>query len=242
LESALVMLAVIGNDWSGPRPDGAARIFDHDDPVRVEVETAFANRRAVIPVLVNGAAMPAEAGLPHSLRPLPYLHAIELRSGDAFASDLEHLFGAIDQLTAKFWALYASIYLALPFVLMLFSQYLILFKFDTDPLYLRFAVAAIAAALGVGLCFQIGFRAVAAAATAAAVAVAATLGMLTINTALGNPSAPFDVRDIAPSITRDWQEVVEYIAIITAATLATNVLAWAVRDRRGRPRADRQEP
>ena len=61
LERALVMLAVIGTQWRGVRPDGGARIFDPDDPVRDEVETMLANRRAVMPVLVNGAAMPSDS-------------------------------------------------------------------------------------------------------------------------------------------------------------------------------------
>ena len=55
------MLAVVGTQWRGVRPDGGARIFDPDDPVRDEVETMLANRRAVMPVLVNGAAMPSDS-------------------------------------------------------------------------------------------------------------------------------------------------------------------------------------
>ena len=60
LERALVMLAVIGTQWAGVRADGSVRIFEPDDPVRDEVETVLANRRAVMPVLVNGARMPTE--------------------------------------------------------------------------------------------------------------------------------------------------------------------------------------
>ena len=67
-----------------PARSGAARIFDLDDPVRVEVETTLSNRRAVMPVLVNGARMPTEADVPHSLKLFPYLHAVEVRSGDDF--------------------------------------------------------------------------------------------------------------------------------------------------------------
>jgi hypothetical protein len=85
LERALLMLSVIGKEWSGPRADGNARIFDRNDPVRVEVETALSNGRVVMPVLVNGAGMPTEANVPGSLKLFPYLHAIEVRSGDEFA-------------------------------------------------------------------------------------------------------------------------------------------------------------
>lgn len=239
IQRALVVLAVIGKQWSGPRADGSFRIFDHDDPVRAEVETALTNRRAVMPVLVDGAVMPTEADIPPSLKQLPYLNAIEARSGDDFAADMKRLFRAIDQLVAQFWTLYATVYLVLPVVLLLLSQYLILFKIDTDPLYLRLLAAAISAVLGVALCFHVGFRAVAALATGAAVGFVAIAGMLAIQTAFSNPSAPFAISDIIPSIGRDWQEVVEYLGIITAVTLVSNVLGWFFRDSRGRALAAR---
>ena len=237
LERALVVLAVIGNEWSGPRKNGAARIFDVDDPVRMEVETTLASRRAVMPILVNGARMPVEAEVPDSLKPLPYLHAVEVRSGDDFSSDLRRLCRAIDRLTAAFWTLYVVAFLLLPFALLLFSYYLILIKFDLDPLYLRAAVAVIAAALGIGLCFQAGFRTLPAFVTGVGVGLAAVFGMLVINTALGNQGAAFDFRDIMPSVARDWQEVIEYLVIIAVVTLAANALGWAFRERRHRLRS-----
>ena len=236
LERALVMLAVIGTEWADVRADGSVRIFEPDDPVRDEVETMLANRRAVMPVLVNGARMPTETEVPDSLRPFRYLHAIAVRSGDEFPSDINRLFRAIDALTAKFWTLYAAAYLVLPFVLALLSHYLLLFKFDVDPLYLRIAIAAISAALGIGLCFHVGFRALPAFITGAAVGLASAIGMLAISFALGNQYAPFDVWAFIPSIAREWQEVIEYFAIVALVTLASNVIAWMFRDRRGRPR------
>lgn len=234
LERALVMLALVGNEWRGAHADGSVRIFEPDDPVRVEVETMLANRRAVMPVLVNGARMPADAEIPESLGPFRYLHAIEVRSGSDFPSDVKRLCRAIDALTAKFWTLYASAYLALPVSLVILSHYLLLFKFDVDPLYLRIAVAVISAADGIGLCFHIGFRILQALATAAVVGFASAIGMLAVGFVLSNPYAPFNIWSFIPSITRDWQEVIEYVAIITAVTIAANVLAWVYRDRRGR--------
>jgi hypothetical protein len=228
LERALVMVAVIGNNWTGPRAEGKHRIFDQDDPVRAEVETAFANRRAVLPVLVNGASMPREADLPESLAQLPYVNAIVVRSGEEeFSSDMERLFHAINQLSLQFWTVFTSAYLVLPFALMLLSQYLILFKIDTYPIYLRLAIAAVAAALGIGLCFHIRFRTVATLVTGAAVGVASAIGMVVVGAALSTSSPSF-----LPSVAREWQEVVEYSAIITAVTLVTNVMGWWYRDRR----------
>ena len=232
LERALVMVAVIGKDWAGPRAESKPRIFDQDDPVRAEVETAFANHRSVLPVLVNGASMPAEADLPESLAQLPYLNAIVVRSGDAFSSDMQRLFRAIDQLSLQFWTLFTSAYLVLPFALMLLSQYLILFKIDTNPMYLRLAVTAIAAALGFGLCFHIRFRTVATLITGAAVGFASAIGMMAAVTALNDSTAPFSFWNFVPADARDWQEVIEYFTIITAVTLGANVLGWFYRDRR----------
>jgi hypothetical protein len=233
LERALVMVTVIGKDWAGPRAEAKPRIFDADDPVRAEVETALANRRSVLPVLVNGAGMPTEADLPESLAQLPYLNAIVVRSGEEeFPSDMERLFHAIDQLSVQFWTLFTSAYLVLPFALMLLSQYLILFKIDTNPMYLRLAIAAIAAALGIGLCFHIRFRTVATLITGAALGFASAVGMIASVTALSNSTAPFSIWNFLPANARDWQEIIEYFTIITAVALGANVMGWLYRDRR----------
>jgi hypothetical protein len=234
LERALVMLTVVGTEWSGTRADGSVRLFEHDDPVRVEVETMLANRRAVMPVLVNGARMPAHADIPDTLAAFRYLHAIEVRSGDEFTSDIRRLFRAIDALSAKFWLLYVSTCLLLPVALALACHYVLLFKLDVDPLYLRLAVAAVAAALGTGLCSQIGFRPALALLTGAAVGLVSAFGMLAVSFALGSPDAAFNFREFIPSVARDWQEVIEYFTIISIVTLASNVVAWMFRDRRGR--------
>ncbi len=232
LERALVMVAVIGKDWAGPRAEAKPRIFDADDPVRAEVETAFANHRAVLPVLVNGSGMPKEADLPESLGQLPYLNALVVRSGDEFSSDMERLFHAIDQLSLQFWIVFTSAYLVLPFALVLLSQYVILFKIDTNPLYLRLAIIAIAAALGFGLCFHIRFRTVATLITGAALGFASAIGMIAAVTALNDSTAPFSLWNFIPQHARDWQEVIEYFTIITTVTLGTNVMGWVYRDRR----------
>ena len=233
LERALVMVAVIGKDWAGPRAEAKPRIFDQDDPVRAEVETAFANHRSVLPVLVNGAGMPMEADLPESLAQLPYLNALVIRSrDDEFSSDMERLFHAIDQLSLRFWTMFASAYAVLPFALVLLSQYIILFKIDTNPLYLRLAITAIAAALGFGLCFHIRFRTVATLITGAALGFASAIGMIAAVGALSSSTTPFSVWNFLPADVRDWQEVVEYFTIITAVTLGTNAMGWWYRDRR----------
>ena len=63
LAQAQVLVAVVGPEWLGTGPQGNSRIQEEDDPVRVEIETALRQDIAVIPVLVNGAAMPKAAAL-----------------------------------------------------------------------------------------------------------------------------------------------------------------------------------
>ena len=67
-----VLLVIIGPRWASLTDDeGATRIADPDDFVRLEVETAL--RRAevtVIPVLVAGAQIPDPDDLPEGVRPL----------------------------------------------------------------------------------------------------------------------------------------------------------------------------
>jgi hypothetical protein len=98
---------------------------------------------------------------------------------------------------------------------------------------LRVAIALISAAAGIGLCFQVGFRTLLTFSTGAAVGLMSAIGMLAISFALGNPYSPFDFFAFIPSMTRDWQEVVEYFVIVTLVMTAGNLAAWAFRDRRG---------
>ena len=239
LQRALVMLAVVGTEWRGVRPDGSARILEPDDPVRAEVETAFANRRAVMPVLVHGACMPSEADLPSSMRQFPYQNAIEVRSDDAgFAADVGRLIHSIDRINAIFFALYTTLCLALPFALLILADYLIQFKLELDPLWLRLTTPVIAAALGFGLCSPIGFRPPVASLTGAIVALAAVIGMLALNAAISTGSASAAIREIVPTSTREWQEVIEYFATIVGVVLCSNVAGWIYRDRQGSRRGD----
>ena len=226
------MVTVIGKDWAGPRAEGKARIFDADDPVRAEVETAFANRRPVLPVLVNDAAMPQEADSAGKSLTTPLSQRCHIEIGRRVSSGMERLLRGIDQLNAQFWTIFTSLYLVVPFALILLSQYLILFKIDTNPIYLRLAITVIAAALGFGLCFHIRFRTVATLITGAALGFASAIGMMAAVTALNDSTAPFSFWNFVPADVRDWQEIIEYFTIITAVTLSANVMGWLYRDRR----------
>ncbi len=71
------VFVVIGRVWATATDEqGRRRLEKPDDPVRVEVETALAADLVVLPVLVDGAALPTAATLPDTLRNLTYRHAV----------------------------------------------------------------------------------------------------------------------------------------------------------------------
>lgn len=76
-ESA-VMLVVIGPDYVPVDPSGKSRLDNPHDPVRIEIEHAFAAGLGVIPVLVDGATMPRPDRLPETLKGLAYKNASSL--------------------------------------------------------------------------------------------------------------------------------------------------------------------
>ena len=80
LRSCGVLLAVIGPRWlTVADAAGRRRLDDPDDFIRLEIASALGNSDVrVIPVLVEGAEMPAADQLPDDLKPLARRNAIEL--------------------------------------------------------------------------------------------------------------------------------------------------------------------
>ncbi len=76
-----VLLALIGRGWLDVRnPEtGARRLDDPGDFVRVEIAAALKRGIAVVPVLLDGAAIPAAKDLPENLRELALRHGAEIR-------------------------------------------------------------------------------------------------------------------------------------------------------------------
>jgi hypothetical protein len=63
------MVALIGSRWLNESDETDGRRLDNpSDWVRMELEAAFARGVRIIPVLVDGAAMPRESELPDSLK------------------------------------------------------------------------------------------------------------------------------------------------------------------------------
>jgi TIR domain len=89
------LVAVIGRNWvSSADKDGLRRIDDPDDFVRIEIEAALQRNVRVIPVLVDGAAMPKASELPESLKGLARRQGTEV-SPARFEADVEKLTDAL---------------------------------------------------------------------------------------------------------------------------------------------------
>ena len=89
------LVAVIGKTWiSTAGRDNQRRIDDPDDFVRIEIEAALRRDIRVIPVLVDGAAMPRPGELPDSLKGLARRQGIEV-SHAQFDADVEKLTRAL---------------------------------------------------------------------------------------------------------------------------------------------------
>jgi hypothetical protein len=92
-----LLLAVIGRQWlSSQNESGARRLEDPRDFVRIEIESALQRDIPVIPLLVQGAAVPGENALPPSLQKLAYRNAIPIRPDPDFHSDVDRLIKSIE--------------------------------------------------------------------------------------------------------------------------------------------------
>jgi hypothetical protein len=89
-----VCLLLMGPQWRGGGPDATARIFDENDFVRLEAAAALRSSRKILPVLANGATMPAAEDLPEDLRGLPAIIALSLRHL-YFDHDMEYLIDVV---------------------------------------------------------------------------------------------------------------------------------------------------
>lgn len=89
-----VVLVLIGPHWLEASRDGQRRLEAADDFVRLEVRTALALGKPVIPLLVGGARMPAETDLPEDIRPLARRQAFVL-SDAGWRADVERLRAAL---------------------------------------------------------------------------------------------------------------------------------------------------
>lgn len=79
IEACRVVIVLIGPNWlAATDAQGRRRLDDPQDFVRLEIAVALERGIRVLPVLVNGASMPAPDALPESIRALARRHAHEL--------------------------------------------------------------------------------------------------------------------------------------------------------------------
>jgi hypothetical protein len=93
VDQCSVMLALIGKRWLGDNGGGRPRIHEPDDWIRTEVATAIERGVRIIPVMLDGASMPAAESLPEDLRPLTRMNAVDVR-GSRLDADVWDLTGA----------------------------------------------------------------------------------------------------------------------------------------------------
>ena len=95
LSESDVCVIMIADNWIGASEDGGqARILDNNDFVRRETAAALASGKKVIPVLIDGAAMPATKALPPELRPIVTTDAVFVRHA-SFNQDMDLVEDAI---------------------------------------------------------------------------------------------------------------------------------------------------
>lgn len=94
-----VMLVLIGDTWLFERDaQDARRLDDPRDYVRLEIRAALRRATPVLPVLLEGAAMPSASELPGDLAALARFQAIEI-SDTRWDYDVNRLVAAIARLT-----------------------------------------------------------------------------------------------------------------------------------------------
>lgn len=97
VQFADIFLVLIGPEWARARnSDGQSRILDPTDFVRLEIESALASGKPIIPVLLNGARIPFSEELPASLKGLVRYNCISLDHA-TFRRDVDQIARAIRQ-------------------------------------------------------------------------------------------------------------------------------------------------
>lgn len=102
IEKAIIMadvlIVVIGQNWlDAVDANGARRLDNPIDAVRLEVETGMRHAKLIVPLLVNGAAMPPADRLPPSMYQLSFINGAVVRDGANFDADLQRVIDLITQ-------------------------------------------------------------------------------------------------------------------------------------------------
>jgi hypothetical protein len=182
LDTCEVLIAVIGPRWLDARNQstGQRRLDEEADYVRLEIATALAKRKVVVPVLLPGAKMPRPEDLPESIRELAWRNAFELRydrwsvDTDQLVKQLPSEVGCTPGATgSRSWQMWGYVVFA-PVVLLVALHLFAIYNLPIDPHYL-----AAGASFVVGAVTSIQFRFAMLERLSIALAVSILTGILT---------------------------------------------------------------
>jgi hypothetical protein len=98
--SCNILLAVIGQEWLTSAIDGKRRLDNPEDFVRLEIATALRREVRVVPILVQGAAMPSREDLPDDLKRLVRRNALDVDDNHWHAG-VDRLLSTIEKIVEK---------------------------------------------------------------------------------------------------------------------------------------------
>ena len=84
------LIVLIGPNWLVRNDSGTPRLHEAGDHVAGEIQAALEQKRLIIPVLVDGAAMPREEDLPDTLKSLTRRNAVTV-SDEGWDADVTRL-------------------------------------------------------------------------------------------------------------------------------------------------------
>lgn len=94
----IVLLLITPAFFGARHADGRLRIEDTDDPVRCEILSALDAGAILMPLRIDGTAMPSADSLPEALRSITERHALLLRTDDWSRVDLPRIVADIQRL------------------------------------------------------------------------------------------------------------------------------------------------
>jgi formylglycine-generating enzyme required for sulfatase activity len=95
------MVVLIGKEWTNLKDEhGNRRLDDPHDKVRFEISQALLRNLPIVPVSIDGAAIPKAAQLPDNLMQLALIQAMPLR-GESFTQDAAAIIERLRVLLAK---------------------------------------------------------------------------------------------------------------------------------------------
>ncbi|HLH88297.1 MAG TPA: adenylate/guanylate cyclase domain-containing protein [Xanthobacteraceae bacterium] len=98
IEACDVVLVLIGERWTaGVSSDAPCRLFDENDYVRLEIESALDRNIPVVPLLVGTARLPTKSQVPPCLERLLYRTGFHIDEGPDFHHHIDRLISRLNK-------------------------------------------------------------------------------------------------------------------------------------------------